>query len=78
MNWTRYTFEFTATEAMSTLFFTNTAGVTSGGIYLDNVSVIGPDPAAVPEPGVWALMITGFGLAGTALRQRRRLMPTAV
>jgi choice-of-anchor C domain-containing protein len=78
MNWTRYTYEFTATETTSTLFFTNTAGFTSGGIYLDNVSVIGPDPTAVPEPATWALMIAGFGLAGTALRQRRRLMPTAV
>lgn len=28
---------------------------------------------AVPEPASWALMITGFGLAGTMLRQRRRL-----
>lgn len=27
--------------------------------------------AAVPEPGVWALMIMGFGLAGAALRRRR-------
>jgi PEP-CTERM motif len=27
--------------------------------------------AAVPEPATWALMITGFGLAGGALRQRR-------
>lgn len=26
--------------------------------------------AAVPEPGTWALMITGFGLAGAALRRR--------
>lgn len=25
----------------------------------------------VPEPGAWALMITGFGLAGAALRRRR-------
>jgi hypothetical protein len=28
--------------------------------------------SAVPEPGVWALMITGFGLAGAALRRRSR------
>ena len=26
---------------------------------------------AVPEPGAWALMIAGFGLAGAALRKRR-------
>jgi len=71
MNWTNYTFEFTATEAMSTLFFTNTAGGTSGGIYLDNVSIVGPEAVAVPEPATWALMISGFGLAGAALRRRR-------
>lgn len=28
--------------------------------------------AGVPEPAAWALMIAGFGLAGTALRRRRR------
>lgn len=27
--------------------------------------------AAVPEPGLWATMILGFGLAGSALRRRR-------
>ncbi|WP_293901950.1 PEPxxWA-CTERM sorting domain-containing protein [Phenylobacterium sp.] len=31
------------------------------------------DFAAVPEPASWALMIAGFGLAGAALRSRRRL-----
>ncbi|MEW5688329.1 MAG: PEPxxWA-CTERM sorting domain-containing protein [Pseudomonadota bacterium] len=31
------------------------------------------DTAAVPEPGAWALMIAGFGLAGSALRRRARL-----
>lgn len=30
------------------------------------------DVSAVPEPGVWALMIVGFGLAGGALRLGRR------
>ncbi|WP_293403470.1 PEPxxWA-CTERM sorting domain-containing protein [Phenylobacterium sp.] len=29
--------------------------------------------SAVPEPATWAMMITGFGLAGTALRRRRSL-----
>lgn len=28
--------------------------------------------AAVPEPGVWALMIGGFGMAGAMLRRRRQ------
>ena len=29
---------------------------------------------AVPEPGAWALMLAGFGLAGSALRARRRML----
>lgn len=37
------------------------------GYRLRSVSV-----AAVPEPTTWALMIGGFGLAGAALRRRRR------
>ncbi|HEY9235103.1 MULTISPECIES: PEPxxWA-CTERM sorting domain-containing protein [Phenylobacterium] len=34
------------------------------------VSTYEPPPSAVPEPGAWAMMIVGFGLAGTALRRR--------
>ena len=37
--------------------FTNTATAVNG---------------AVPEPATWALMISGFGLAGAALRRRQR------
>jgi len=33
--------------------------------------------AGVPEPASWALMIGGFGLAGGALRRRRRLAAAA-
>lgn len=39
------------------------------------VSEIIFDGRAVPEPSTWALMIGGFGLAGTALRRRRRAFP---
>lgn len=31
-------------------------------------------PAGVPEPGMWALMISGFGMTGAMLR-RRRMVP---
>lgn len=35
--------------------------------------------SAVPEPGTWALVICGFGLAGSALRSsRRRMRPASV
>lgn len=32
---------------------------------------LGPVGGVVPEPGVWALMIAGFGLVGASLRRRR-------
>lgn len=35
-----------------------------------------PPASAVPEPATWALLISGFGLAGAALR-RRRVFATA-
>ena len=38
------------------------------GYRLDSVTL-----GAVPEPGTWALLIGGFGLAGSALRRRRSL-----
>lgn len=34
--------------------------------------------AAVPEPASWMMLIAGFGLAGAALRKRRRPMGDAV
>lgn len=34
-------------------------------------------PGAVPEPATWAMMITGFGLAGTAIRRRRSIFVAA-
>lgn len=40
--------------------------------------VSGPDSNGVlpvPEPSTWAMMITGFGMAGVAMRRRRRSVP---
>ncbi len=33
--------------------------------------------SAVPEPATWAMMITGFGLAGAAIRRRRTVFAAA-
>ena len=38
-------------------------------VFVSEVSFAG----GVPEPASWAMLITGFGLAGTALRRRRAL-----
>lgn len=43
---------------------------------VDNVVVDFPVSAA-PEPGAWALMVAGFGLAGAALRRRRLMTANA-
>ena len=37
--------------------------------YIDTTPVVG----GVPEPGAWALMILGFGAAGSMIRRRRAL-----
>ena len=34
----------------------------------DNIATV----SAVPEPATWAMMIMGFGLAGSAVRNSRR------
>ncbi len=33
--------------------------------------------SAIPEPATWAMMITGFGLVGAAMRRRQRAVVTA-
>jgi hypothetical protein len=45
-------------------------GDNAGGIAL-NVQAVPGETGAIPEPGAWALMLTGFGMAGVGLRRRR-------
>jgi hypothetical protein len=44
------------------------------GSYSGTVSFV--PTSAVPEPATWAMMIIGFGAAGTMVRTRRKLVPT--
>ena len=41
-----------------------------GGFELDNLAL--GAASAVPEPATWAMMLLGFGLIGSSLRNRRR------
>ena len=58
--------------------------ISAGDHFFVNVAFTGPvnmkkfsfaglwdDAGVVPEPATWALMLSGFGLAGVALRRRR-------
>lgn len=52
----------------------------NGGFRNDQVTDFAPDHSnfqaqAVPEPAAWALLIAGFGFAGSSLRRRRVLHP---
>ena len=49
--------------------------VSSATQYFDNVSFSAPAPVSyVPEPGAWALMLAGFGLAGGMMRRNRQVL----
>jgi hypothetical protein len=82
-DWQRFTYDFVASGPSVRLTFLASTALSSSylGAGLDNVTfdVVtqqpgGPvSPGGVPEPGAWALMILGFGLAGSGLRRQVRL-----
>lgn len=64
--WAPYNLGPFSVAAGQTLRFTAIGNSDSLGGYVDNIRI-----TAVPEPATWALMITGFGLAGASMRRRR-------
>lgn len=59
-------------DGFSAMAVTNNGSAT-GDLAFNSGRVGVPLASAIPEPATWALMIAGFGLAGTGLRARRRL-----
>ncbi|MEW5685655.1 MAG: PEPxxWA-CTERM sorting domain-containing protein [Pseudomonadota bacterium] len=61
-------------EGINTLEFTVLDFGAPTALRVDNLVGRGEllSSGAIPEPGTWALMIAGFGLAGCALRRRSR------
>ncbi len=64
MGWTHDVYHFVASGSSTTLTFTSLSANPYGPA-LDNVSI-----SSAPEPASWALMISGLGLTGFALRRR--------
>lgn len=67
VTWSTRVFEFTATQATTTLTFTSTITSDHSGMLLDNVAVEAVQP--VPEPSAAALVL--FAACGYAGRRRR-------
>ena len=64
--------DFSHTAQFSFALPTSVTFTSASGVFLTQTGG-GGGGGAVPEPASWALMISGFGLAGATLRRRRAL-----
>jgi len=65
-------FRFNSTEKFRYIQLYLAPAIHTGFATLDELRVFDRESiAAVPEPATWAMMIMGFGLAGSAIRRRR-------
>lgn len=60
-----YKFDFTTPVSSLEILGSNPGGFSGAVLYSTGT------PGAVPEPATWAMLITGFGLAGVAMRRRK-------
>jgi hypothetical protein len=77
--WNDPTQQFTTSDGSEfTVKFNDLKGVTFGNSAVDTVTITADSIAAgVPEPGVWAMLIIGLGMIGTALRRKPSKAPLA-
>ena len=66
-----FTSPLTATGATLAFASSESQFVQGGGVrWAVSGELIAGQPGIVPEPAVWALMVTGFGLVGLGIRRR--------
>lgn len=69
VNWRQFSLAFAAAGPTEIVFLNGTS-LADNYLGLDDVSVTAVSVDPVPEPASWALLFTGFGLVGTAMRRR--------
>ena len=84
---TNLTFDINATSGVFNLtddphlkiLWSSQAGSDSkvGDLFSQDIPFSHETVSAVPEPATWAMMITGFGLAGASIRRRRKVLAIA-